>query len=341
MRKLSTLVVTVGFLIFMVQAQGASYEIKTAFLAPEGSSWMNVMHEFDNELKKKTNNEVSLKMYAGGVLGDEKDVIKKMRPLTHQVHAAGFTGMGLGEILSSIRVFELPFMFRSYDEVDHVKGKLFDYFSKKFEEKDYVLLGFAEAGFVNIFSLEPIATHEDMKKAKMWAWEGDPLAKAMFEAYNIAPVTMTVTDVLKSLETKIVNSFYAPPLAAIALQWFQKVKYMTDVPVNFSVGGLLVTKKKFNSLPLPYQKVLKELALSYANRLVLQIREDNKKSYEVLKKAKIEFVKVKDEDLKPIVEISEKVRNNLIDKLYSKDVLGQVTALLKEFREKQTELATK
>ena len=324
-------------MVFKIHAD--SYEIKTAFLAPEGSAWMNVMHEFANELTKKTNNEVSLKMYAGGMLGDEKAVIQKMMPLRHQVDAAGFTGMGLGEILPAIRIFELPFMFRSYEEIDFVKDKLFTYFAKEFESKGYVLLGFAEAGFVNIFSQDPIAKYEDMKKAKMWAWEGDPLAKAMFEAYSIAPVSISVTEVLMSLESKIINSFYAPPLAAIALQWFNKVKYMTDLPVNFSVGGLLITKKKFDSLPEAHQKTLRELSLKFAKKLVLQIREDNKKSYEVLKKAKLEFVKVKDEDLKPIVEISEKVREKLINQLYSKDLLNKMTALIKEFREQQTKLA--
>ncbi len=325
--------------VMALKVQAAPYEIKTAFLAPEGSAWMNVMHEFDTALKKQTNNEVSLKIYAGGILGDEKDVIRKMRPLTHQVHAAGFTGMGLGEVLPAIRVFELPFMFRSYEEIDFVKEKLFDYFGKEFEKKGYVFLGFAEAGFVNIFSQEPIATYNDMKKAKMWAWEGDPLAKAMFEAYSIAPVTMSVTDVLQSLESNIVNSFYAPPLAALALQWFKKVKYMTDLPVNYSVGGLLVTKKKFDTLPVPHQETLRKLSREYSNKLVLKIREDNKKSYEVLKKAKIEFVKVTAENLKPIVDTSEKVRSKLVDKLYTKDLLDQVMALVKEFRDKQTKLA--
>ncbi|MBI2027836.1 MAG: TRAP transporter substrate-binding protein DctP, partial [Deltaproteobacteria bacterium] len=107
--------------------------IKTALLAPEGSSWMNIMHEFNNELEKNTRGEVLLKMYPGGVLGDEKDVIRKM--LHGQVHAAGFTGMGLGEILSEVRIFELPFLFQNASEVDYLTSAFFSEYSQLFEKK--------------------------------------------------------------------------------------------------------------------------------------------------------------------------------------------------------------
>lgn len=308
-----------------------TYVIKAAFLAPEGSSWMNVMRDFERELQKETDGEVKLKIYAGGVSGDEKDVIRKMSPAVQQIHAAGFTGMGMGEILPSTRVFEVPFLFQDYKEVDYVTTNLFDTFSKEFEGKGYVLLGFAEAGFVNIFSQKPIATHNDMKKAKMWSWEGDPLARAMFKAYNIVPVPVSITDVLTSLQTNLVNSFYAPPLAAIALQWHTKVKYMTDVPVNFSIGGLLVTKKKFDSIPSNHQQKLRDLSHKYAKLLVAQIREDNKKSYEVLKKS-LTFVKVKDPDLKTIKDVSLQVRKELIGNLYSQELLDKVIGLLEKYR---------
>ncbi|MBI2608441.1 MAG: TRAP transporter substrate-binding protein DctP [Deltaproteobacteria bacterium] len=329
-----TLVMTCLFLFPFFVFSAPKNEIKVAFLAPDGSSWMNVMKAFGEELEKDTKNEVGFKMYPGGVLGDEKDVIRKMR---YQIHAAGLTGMGMGEIVPSIRALELPFLFHNYEEVDFITSHMFDLYAEEYEKKGYILLGFAEAGFINIFSNEPIKTYDDMKKAKMWSWEGDPLAQAMFKAYNIVPVTMPVTDVLTSLQAKLVNSFYAPPLAAIALQWFTKVKYMTDTPVGFSVAGLLVTKIKFQSLPENHQKKLKELGKKYSRLLVEQIRKDNQKSYEVLKGKKIKFVKVTDEDMKSIRDTGIKMRNELVGKLYSQKILDKVTSLLKEVRSPKLE----
>ena len=52
--------------------------IKLATLAPEGSAWIEIFNDLNGELKEKTNNGVRLKIYPGGVLGDEKDMIRKM-----------------------------------------------------------------------------------------------------------------------------------------------------------------------------------------------------------------------------------------------------------------------
>jgi TRAP-type C4-dicarboxylate transport system substrate-binding protein len=128
------------------EAQAAKKtRIKFSTLAPEGSSWMKVMRSLEKELKSATGGEVAFKFYPGGVSGDEIDVIRKMR--IGQVHAAGFTGVGLGEILPEVRVLDLPFLFRSDKEIGHIYEKMNDYFTARFEEKGYVLLGWVPVGW--------------------------------------------------------------------------------------------------------------------------------------------------------------------------------------------------
>src|SRR5687767_164354 len=100
------------------KAAKAQNEIKLATLAPEGSTWMKAMHKIDDDVRARTSNRVGFKFFPGGVQGDEKDVIRKIR--NGQVHGAGFTGFGLGSIVPETRVLELPFMFDNLDELDHV-----------------------------------------------------------------------------------------------------------------------------------------------------------------------------------------------------------------------------
>ena len=329
--------VMVVFFLACYQFGFAKQVIKMALLAPEGSSWMNIMHEFNKELEKETEGKVGFKFYAGGVLGDEKDVIRKIHH--GQVHGVGLTGMGLGEIVPEVRILELPFFFQSSTEVDYLTSTFFDEYSKMFEKKNFVLLGFAENGFVHIFSQLPIAAVSDMKKAKMWSWSGDPLAQAFFLAYDISPVSMSITDVMSSLETKLINSFYAPPLAAIALQWFNKVKYITDVPTNLSIGGLLITKNQFKQLSGSQQKILRTLGLKYAKKINDQVRVENEISKKTLKNKGIQFVAVQKNNLDHIKKVGIAVREKLIGKLFPKELLEKMTQSLASFRGAQKSLA--
>ncbi len=308
----------------------AEYEIKLAALAPEGSSWAKVLEAMNQELQTKSNGRLALKLYIGGVSGDEKDVLRKMR--IGQVHSAAFTGVGLGEILPSVRVLELPMLFRNYQEVDYVKSKLQPEFEKEFAAKGFVLLGWSEAGFVNIFSNKAIRTKADLQGVKMWAWEGDPLVKAMDETLGVVPISLALPDVLTSLQTKLIDGVYGPPLAVIALQWFTKVKYMTEANLANSTGAILISKNQFDKLPPDLQALLKTTAENYCRQLVQKIRSENVQAIAVLKKNGIEIVKVEPEAEKELIRVSESVYPKLVGVLYPASLLDQVKKLISEVR---------
>jgi len=306
------------------------HEIKLSVLAPEGSTWVKVLEEMNQELQTKSGGKVALKIYAGGVSGDEKDVLRKMR--IGQVHAAAFTGVGLGEIVPAFRVLELPMLFRNYQEVDYVKGKLQPELEKQFDAKGFVLLGWAEAGFVNIFSNKPIKNKDDMKGVKMWAWEGDPLVKTMYETLGIVPVPLALPDVLTSLQTNLIDGVYGPPLGVIALQWFTKTKYMTDVNLANSTGALVMSKAEFAKLAPDQQAMLKEVAQKYGQQLVQKIRAENQSAVETLKKNGIQVVAVDPAAKQEIITLSESVYPKLAGSLYSPALLQQVKGYIAEVR---------
>lgn len=331
MKKLISILLSV-LAIFLSVSSAQSASIKLAIIAPEGSAWANVMKEMGDELVKRTAGRWDLKLYAGGVSGDEKVVLKKMQ--IGQIDAAGFTGVGLGDIFPSIRVLELPFMFDSTAEVDYVVGKLMPDIQKGFADKGYEFLGWAEAGFVYIFSNKPIGGIGDMKGVKMWMWEGDPLAKKMYEVMEVVPVPLSIPDVLMALQTNMVNGVYAPPLGAIAMQWFSKTKYMSDVKLVNSIGAIVMTKQAFAKMGPEDQKILKELAEKYSKKLVDLIRKDNEKSIEVLKGSGIEVVKVDGKNKTDLVEKSKTVWSGLAGTLYSSDLLNKTVGFVGEFRTK-------
>ncbi len=307
-------------------------DIKIAILAPENSTWHNVITAMDGELKKKTAGRVKLKIYAGGVLGDERDVIRKMR--IGQVHAGAFTGLGLGIVNPAVRVLELPMLVSTYEEADAVSAKIQPKIEAGFRKKGFELLGWAETGFVNILSNKPIASRKDMNGKKMWAWEGDPLVETMYKEFKIVPIPLPLTDVLTSLQTHLIDAVYAPPLGAIALQWFTQTKYITDLKLADSTGGILITKKALGMLSAADRATLKSVARKYSKILVGKIREDNQKSYSTLINAGLKSVSVPPDEVVKIKETSKKVWNALAGKLYSKQLLDEAIAAVEDYRAK-------
>lgn len=307
--------------------------IKVATVTPEGSTWTNVLKDVDDELREKSNGRLRLKIYAGGVQGDEIDVIRKMR--IGQVHSAGFTGVGLGEILPEVRLFDLPFFIKSYDELDFIRSKFTDRFTNGFADKGYVFLGWTEVGFVHFFSKVELQTIDDLRSVKMWMWEGDPLAEALFEAVGMSPIPLALTDVTTSLQTGLVDSFYVSPLGAVALQWFQRVQYILDLPMSNATGAILITRKQYDRIPPDLQQMLRDSFRSHLARLTGFLRRDNELSMQtMLGSGDIAYTTMNKEGINSLDDAGSAVRQKLAGDLYPAELLDSVTAALEEYRSK-------
>jgi len=290
----------VFLLILMLPAAHAeeAYVLKFATLAPQGSTWMNIITDWANKVEKESRGRLKFKLYGGGVMGDEPDVLRKIR--FGQLHGGAMTGHGIGYIYSPARVLEIPFLFRSYNEVDHVRAQLMPEIREGFRRNDFELLGWMEVGFIQLFSRVPIYSIDDMKKRRIWLWQGDPLGTAFFAASGLSPISLPITEVFTSLSTGLIDTTIAPPLGAIALQWFTKTPYMTNIPVMDGIGGLIVSRKFFDSLPKDLQQLLRRTGEEAGARLLVETRRDNEKSLAVLKQHGITFTsewKDKDSDL--------------------------------------------
>ncbi|MBN1349871.1 TRAP transporter substrate-binding protein DctP [candidate division KSB1 bacterium] len=330
--KASWLRLLVIFITFPILAF-SQHTIKFASIAPEGSTWLNVMKEYDQAVSTATNGKVRFKIYAGGVMGDDKAVLRKIR--LGQLHSAGFTGVGLGEIASEVRILDSPFLFRNYAEVDFILDKFYGKFADAFEQKGYVLLGWAEVGFVYVFSQKPIRSKADMEGVKMWMWEGDPVADATFKALEIAARPLSVVEVMTALQTGMIDGFYISPLAAIAMQWFTKANYMMELPLADACGAVVLSKEQFNTLPADFQQILLNEGRTYFKKLMKLSRDDNAKAIETLKQNGIQLIPAPAASVqKEFEEDGRKARRALTGTLYSQELLTEVENALGEYRKK-------
>ncbi len=298
----------------------AAQQIKLAVLVPEGTTWGNSLKKLAKEVETVTQNEVSFKVYYGGVSGDEPDVLRKIR--IGQLHGGIFTGKTLGDIYGDVRAMEIPFTF--YDKQNKASAaltKLTPQFNQGLKTKGFVNLGFYEVGQVYVVSTKKISNLNELKGVKIWSWEGDKLVEAMINSLQLVSVPLALPDVLSSLSTGIIDAAYAPPLAILALQWHSKVKYLVDFPTAFSIGALLVSDKTWGKIKPEHQNKIMELSKKFVAEANSKSIQENQQARDQLKKLGIQFSSFPAEDYKKAAGARGNVINQVKDTYISSKVI--------------------
>jgi TRAP-type C4-dicarboxylate transport system substrate-binding protein len=270
-------------------------DIKIATVAPDGSRWMQQMRAGAEEVNTRTSGRVTLKFYPGGVMGNDAQVLRKIR--IGQLQGGAFTAGGLAERYSGLNLYGIPLLFNSLDEIDAVRAQLDPELAAGLDRAGFVTFGFIEGGFANLLSNEPIRTVDDMRRKKVWVPEGDAISFLAMQTMGLSPSVLPVTDVLTGLQTGLIEITFASPVAALVLQWHTKVKYITDLPISYSMGVFAIEKGAFSALSAEDQRVVSEVMSRYCRELDREARDDNKKAAEVLARSGLQTVNVNDADV--------------------------------------------
>jgi TRAP-type C4-dicarboxylate transport system substrate-binding protein len=298
-----------------------THTLRLATLAPQGSSWMRVFNAWNASVKKKSGGKLKLRFYPGGVAGDERDFIRKMR--AGQLDGAAVTSTGLGQVVRPLLVLQVPGLFDDYETLDRVRRQLDDELEAQFESNGYKLLGWGDVGKGRIFSNKPIKKPSDLKSTRPWAWRDDNIFGEFLEIVGATPVRLGVPEVYPALQNGMVDTVPASALAAVSLQWFTQVTHVTKQTSSVLIGATILKKEKFDALPPDLQEVLMSTSEQAHEVLSRQIRRDDERAYRTLLKRGITEV-----DLSPHQDkwdkVSKKVQNRLAGRLYPKSLLRRV-----------------
>lgn len=310
--------------------------LKIATIVPEGSSWMVEMRRAAEEIEERTEGRVKLKFYPGGVMGNDKTVLRKVR--AGQLQGGAFTSGALSEIYPDIELYSLPFLFRSYAEVDHVREVMDEKLIAGLEANGFVALSITDGGFAYVLSQKPIQRVEDMEGAKVWLVEDDKMSEIALDLAGVSPVPLPIADVYTALQTGLVDTVAAPPMGAIAFQWHTKVEYLTDVPVMYLVGVVAVERRAFSKLSPGDQQIVREVVAEAGERLDRESRAGEKNAREALANQGIEFVEASSAEE---VQRWRQISSDAIVKLrgmgiYSDATIQEILSLLDEYRSGST-----
>ena len=217
------------------------------------------------EWSQATGGRVSLTVFGGGLQGDEPTVLRKMR--LDALQAASLTGVGLGTLDSSFNVFDVPFFFESYEELNEVTEKLTPEISKRVEAKGFVLLNWGHGGWTQLFTKKPVRTVAELKKIKLYTSAGNDRMVQWFKANGFEPRAMAMTDIMTGLTTGMVEGVPTTPLAAMLFQWYRQTPNMLDIGLAPVIGATVMTRKAWNAVPEADRPKLRAAALGVQKRL--------------------------------------------------------------------------
>ena len=328
----------IAFIVIVVFAgQAQAIQIKIATISPEGSVWMEKMREGAEVLASKTNNRVEIKFYSGGVMGDDKAVLRKIR--IGQLQGGAFVSGSLSQFYPDNQIYSLPLFFRSFKEIDYVRGHLDKKIIDGFEKGGFVIFGIAEGGFAYVMSTVPIHTVEDMRQQKVWIPDNDSMILEAIKAFDITPIPLSIADVRAGLQTGLINTVTTPPIGALALQWHTQIKYLLDEPFLYIYGVLAVDRKVFKKISPGDQETFREIMGEVFKSLDRRNREDNIKALETLHKQGVEFIKPSPEALKKWRKDASEVPNRLVKAgRLSQEMVDILENLLKEYRLKESKV---
>ncbi len=322
--------VVLGLCLPVPAALAQNVVLKLGTLAPEGSAWVKAFREINKELEQKTGKQVTLRLFPGGILGDEEDMLRKIK--VGEIQGALITGGGLGVIFKDFKILGIPFLFQNYQEVDAVLDRMDAFFQKGLLDNSFKSMGWAEQGFIYLLSKQPIKNASDLRKGKVWIWEDTPIGRAVFKELGVNAVPLPVTDVLMALQTGMVDTVYSSPLAAIAVQWFTKVSYMTDVPLAYSAGAVVIKKSDFEKIAPAQRPVVEAAFKRQLTPLKEQLRKENEKAIQVLKGKGIKLVTPSANDVKELQALCFKGIAALGEDQFSKKSLEDARNFLKTLR---------
>lgn len=320
------------YLLTLGVTPASSQVIKLGTVAPEGSPWHETLLEVAQKWRELSGGRVTIRIYAGGVAGDDADMLRKIR--IGQLHATALTTVTLVDIVPDIEAISFPMSVCTDGEFDYIIEKLGPEFEARLAEKGFKVLTWSCAGWAHFFTKEPVITPEDMKKRKLFMWGSDTTYLELLKASGFNAVPLAITDLLPSLQTGLVDAFAAPPTAALAFQWFALAPHMTDFRWQPLPGTTVVSMRQWNQIPADLRPKLEEAARQAGARLQKRIRELEQEAITAMKNHGLTVHAVPEEaEEQWRTLVREKGYPVFVGPRFSKEMFNTIRRLLDEYRQ--------
>lgn len=255
--------------------------IKLGTVAPANSPWDLVLRRLAADWSRISDGEVELKIFPGGIAGDEPDMIRKMR--IGQLHAATLTAGSLNDIYPGMLALASPMLIRNDAEMLAVLGELAPFFEEQLEERGFVALMWSPIGWVKFFARQPLRTLDDLRRQTLWIGDAGAAEIRAWQQAGFDVVALPLTEVTTALQSGMIDAYLSSPLAAAAFQWFGLAPHMNDLRLAPLYGALVISKRVWERIPERIRPRLRAVAQAAGERLSASAHEQDDLAVHVMR----------------------------------------------------------
>lgn len=326
-----------AFTTALMAADTRAAVLKIATISPDGSSWMVKMRAGAEAVEAATEGRVKFKFYPGGVMGNDKAVLRKIR--LGQLHGGAVPGGSLTKFAPNSQLYNMPLLFRSFREVDVVRERMDRLIIEELERGGFVTFGLGEGGLAYLMTDAAVTQVDQLRAKKVWVPDNDPITAGVVKSFGISPIPLSIGDVLPSLQTGIIDTVATSPIAALALQWHTQISHMTDIPLMYFYAVLAIDKKVFDKLRPGDQRTVRDIMGKVFADIDRQNRQDNLAAFAAMQKQGIVLSRPSREHIDAWNRYAEQAMNRIVESgEVSRPLYEQMMNYLEQHRSAQAAL---
>jgi TRAP-type C4-dicarboxylate transport system substrate-binding protein len=326
-RLAGTLVV--GLLLFSIQSV-FGLTLKIATVTPEQSPWGHALNRISAELARETNGSLRLQVFHNGIAGEEGDMLRKMR--IGQLDGGVFTSVGLNKLADEVMTLSVPLLIRDDGELDFVFGELRDRLAAAAQRNRFRVLAWSKAGWIRFFSESRVETPADLKELTLAVSAEDAEVPQAFRLMGYQAVPMPSNELLTSLNSGVVDAFYASPIAAAGYQWFGAAPYMLDLRISPFLGGFVVSERSWRRIPPDARRALETIVAREAQPLDSDVRELEQRAIETMRSYDLEVVELSEAQRERWFSEFEESAEVSVGRVFDSEMYQTIRALLRDYR---------
>ncbi len=334
MKKGRLRLIVLLLLIFFLPQWLASLTIKLASPLPEGTEWDNSLRRMADEWSEISDGRVRVRIYPGGIAGDEADMVRKMR--IGQIDAGVFTAFGLKMMVPETFVLTLPGMLRNDGELGYILNNYVNRFDSRFREEGFEILAWSKSGWAYIFGKEPIYTPDDLRKGSLILNDSESDVIAAYKSMGFQVVPVSINETMVALQSGMTNIFMAPPIAAGAFQWFALAPYMTEYPLAPVIGGLVISERSWLRIPEEYRDELKASMTRVGVEFYAESLQLNKEALRVMREHGLELISLDEKGIEAFDLMMKGGHSMMVgaDRAIPQEIYSGLQNELKNFRKR-------
>jgi TRAP-type C4-dicarboxylate transport system substrate-binding protein len=309
----------------------AQATLRIATLAPDGTMWAHILRDWSRTVESQSKGAVAIKLYFGGLAGDELEVAGRIR--RGQLDGLISAGTMCQQVAPSLRVMKVVGLFQDREEAAHVMTYLKPIADKEALANGFINVAEAALGSIIIFSRAPIATLSDLRAATVWTGRQDDFTVAQLKALGLHAVPMPLDEAGTAFAQGKIDGFLTVPATALSWQWSTLAHNYTDLRLSLLFGCLLIANTGFDGLSLETQSLVRSAAIQAVMHLEqIGRQQDDALVNGLFEKQGLKRVTVDSRLRSEFFEAASAARDHIDPKDISPALLQSVLSLLADYR---------